>query len=62
MDPNISSDIDTLCRLFLSLCMIAYIVLKTIVIMAQNKKPIGVNVYVSSPVTYRFLWFDLNKN
>ncbi len=36
--------------------------LKTIVIMAQNKNPIAVNIYVSSPVTYRFFWFDLNKN
>ncbi len=62
MDPKFASDIDTLIGLFLSLCTIATLFLKIIVIMAQNKKPIAVNVYVSSPVTYQFLWFYLNKN
>ncbi len=47
IDPNVSSAIDTF-GLCLSLCMIAYIVLETIVVMAQNKKPIAVNVYVFS--------------
>ncbi len=30
--------------------------------MAQIKKPIAINVYVSSSVTYRFFGFHLNKN
>ncbi len=50
MDPKCSSDLDC----FFHFAWLPTLFLKTIVIMAhmaQNKKSITVNVYVSSPVT-----------
>ncbi len=59
MEPKFSSDIDTLFGLFLLLCMIAYIVLENLLSSWFNKKPIAVNVYVSSPVPFDFFDFIL---
>ncbi len=62
MDPQFSSDIDTLFGLFLLLYMIAYIVLENLLSSWLNKKPIAVNVYVSSPVPFDFFDFYLKNS